>query len=132
MLPVLSTVNLVVPEVEAVIRSEVVAPVLFTIRVALFPASPEISRSPLGLTCVPRPTLPVILLRNSDCIFAGLKDMSPVVDPPKVRDCLLVVARLPAAVRNAPPVIPVPAEIEAVGVPVPVMLSTANFADAVV
>ena len=45
-----------------------------------------------------------------------LMTIFPVSTPPRVKDCLLVVARLPAAVRNAPPVIPVPAEIEAVGI----------------
>ena len=53
----------------------------------------------------------------------------PVVAPPNVRVCSFVVARFPAAVKYAPPVVPFPAEMEAVGVP-ELTLSTANFADA--
>ena len=56
-------------------------------------------------------------------------DMSPVVPPPIVNDCLLVVARFPAPVRNVA-LLPEAAEIEAVGVPAPgFMFNTANLAE---
>ena len=64
MLPLVSTVNLVVPPAEAVSISP--TPVLLTIKVALLPASPEISKSPFGAVWVPAPTLPVILDKKSD------------------------------------------------------------------
>ena len=53
---------------------------------------------------------------------------SPVFTSPKVRVCLVVVAKNPAAVKNAPPA--APAETEAVGVP-EFIFKTANFAEAV-
>src|SRR5258706_609296 len=56
--------------------------------------------------------------------------MSPVLLSPRVRDCLLVVAKVPLAFMYAPPVVAVPAEILAVGVP-PATFMTANFAEAV-
>ena len=55
----------------------------------------------------------------------------PVVLPPNVRVWALVVPRLPNPVRKVA-LFPEFADIDAVGVPDPVMLSTANFADAVV
>ena len=54
--------------------------------------------------------------------------MFPVFVSPKVSVCLLVVARVPEAERYAPPVVAVPAETEAVGVP-EFMFKTANFAE---
>ena len=55
--------------------------------------------------------------------------MFPVVDPPKVRVCMLVVARLPAPVRKAA-LLPELAEMVAVGVP-ELTLRTANLAEVV-
>ena len=55
---------------------------------------------------------------------------APVVLVPRTNGCMLVVARVPPAVRYAPPVVPVPAETDAVGVLL-FMLRTANFAEAV-
>ena len=55
--------------------------------------------------------------------------MFPLSPPPKVRDCLAVVARLPPAVNKAAPA--VPAETDAVGVPLLTFMK-ANLADAVV
>ncbi|OFZ07672.1 MAG: hypothetical protein A3D92_14530 [Bacteroidetes bacterium RIFCSPHIGHO2_02_FULL_44_7] len=80
---------MVVPLAEAVRRSDVETPVLFNIRVALFPASPEILRSPIGLVTVPIPILP-ILLKNIVWIFPGVKFIPPVVEPPKVRLAFLI------------------------------------------
>src|SRR3989304_4137659 len=56
--------------------------------------------------------------------------MFPVSPPPRVRVCLAVVAIVPCALRDNAPL--VPAETEAVGVPEPVILITANLAEAVV
>ena len=55
-----------------------------------------------------------------------LNTMLPVVLPPSVKVCLFVVARLPVAVRNVPPV--VPAESVAVGVLPALIPVTANRA----
>jgi len=52
----------------------------------------------------------------------------PVFPPPRVRACLAVVAKFPVAVKYAPPA--VPAETEAVGVPLTTFMK-ANFADEV-
>ena len=54
------------------------------------------------------------------------RDMFPVVLPPRVNVWLAVVAKLPAAVKYAAPVLP--AETEATGVP-PATFRTANLAE---
>ena len=59
----------------------------------------------------------------------GWKKRVPVVPPPMVKFCILVVARLPLPVRKVFEFAVVPA-IEAVGTPEPIILSTANLADA--
>jgi hypothetical protein len=61
---------------------------------------------------------------------AELNERFPVVLPPKVRVCILVVAKFPSPVKKTA-LFPELAEIEAVGVPVPIMLRTANLAEAV-
>ena len=53
----------------------------------------------------------------------------PVSPPPIVRFCILVVARFPLPVRKVLELAVVPA-IDAVGTPEPIILSTANLADA--
>lgn len=59
----------------------------------------------------------------------GERTISPVLASPRVRVCLAVVARVPVALRYAPPA--VPADTEAVGVPgAPgLMFKTANLAE---
>ena len=57
----------------------------------------------------------------------GESTISPVFVSPRVKVCLAVVARVPEALRYAPPA--VPAEREAVGVP-EFMFNTANLAEA--
>ena len=108
-LPLLVSTNLVVPEEEAVKRSDVVAPVLLTIKAALLPASPETLRSPIGFVTVPMPILP-ILLKNAVWILPGVKLIPPVVEPPKVR---LAFNKL-CIVPSPPRVIPVPVPPDAV------------------
>jgi len=56
----------------------------------------------------------------------GESTISPVAVSPKVNVCLAVVARVPAAVRYAPPA--VPAQRDAVGVP-EFIFRTANLAE---
>ena len=73
----------------------------------------------------PEKTIPLL------AAFLPDRVMSPVVLPPNVRVWALVVPRFPAPVRKAA-LSAVPAEIEAVGVRLPVILSTANLAEEVV
>ena len=82
--PLLVITNFVLPEEEAVNISPF-AEELLTIRVALLPASPDKVRSPFGLVTVPAPILPVSPERYRVWIFLGVKDISPVVAPPRVK-----------------------------------------------
>ena len=77
------------------------------------------------------PVAPVVLPILMALPVASVPMLSaPVVEVPNTNGCMLVVARVPPAVRYAPPDVPVPAETEAVGVPL-FIPRTANFAEAV-
>src|SRR5579871_534688 len=74
------------------------------------------------------PTFPPVC-RYKDGVeaFPGLKEISPVLVPPRVNVCAFVVWIFPFASNNIPAPLS-PDETEAVGVPFPVMLVTANLA----
>ena len=98
---------------------------------------PELPRS----QAVPEVTIPLVVVTHWEVTLAPAvplilklllppitRLMSPVDVLPKVRVCLLVVANSPAAVKYAAP--DVPAETEAVGVPL-LILRIANLAEVV-
>src|SRR3989344_6568626 len=79
-----------------------------------------------GVPLIVEPAVPLILRL---LLAPILRLVSPLSPPPKVRVCLLVVPRFPKPVRKAALLLPVPAETEAVGVPL-LTFSTANLAEA--
>lgn len=115
------------PKVTAVLFASVIA-------VPLMVKLPPTVVSPVPVVNVVAPVwvkLPESVVASTKLIrpVPEFKTMLPVVSPPKVKVCALVVPRLPAPVRNVLLFV-VPAEIEAVGVP-PATFMKANRAEAV-
>ncbi len=133
------SVSEILPERESVVIPERAPPVVTSKAVesiaTVSPPSPRVT-TPLAVS-VPLVVVVPETVRDEEAVVASERvidevpesiTMFPVVDVPRVRDCITVVDNVPVALRYDPPA--APAESVAVGVPELIFI-TANLADAV-